>query len=109
MTIQGKLENVISKKNTSTIKESETSSDFTNLVETLNEMPSLDNVIDKTHIENHKEQIVASRQVKTGLFLNDEKAEDILFSENNFPFFVYLFYIFGFQIIKLDFFNNGNL
>ncbi|MCQ2586679.1 MAG: molybdopterin-dependent oxidoreductase [Treponema sp.] len=79
------LENVIKKQTKKKNTENEKNPDFSNLVETLNEMPSLDTVIDKTHIESNVEEIVAIRIIKTGLYseLSETEADEKLFSEKD--------------------------
>lgn len=81
--LESALENVIEKGKKNKETETGASEDFTNLVETLNEMPSLNNVIDKTHIESNEEVIIASRVIKTGLFHTQENAEETLFEDKD--------------------------
>ena len=65
----------------------ETTENFTELVDKLNDMPSLDTVIDKSNIQSEENEnpIVCKREVKYGLYESstEEEADKILF-ENNF-------------------------
>lgn len=62
------------------------SSDLTSLATEVNEMPSLNTVIDKTHVEENKEAVLATRTVKTGAWkrYSAENAEKKLFSKTDF-------------------------
>ncbi|MCQ2590297.1 MAG: xanthine dehydrogenase family protein molybdopterin-binding subunit [Treponema sp.] len=72
-------------ENNSTDEEVSTT-DLTNFVSQLNEMPSLNTVIDKTHVEENTETILASRTVKTGAWkrYSAEQAEKKLFAKADF-------------------------
>lgn len=91
--LESALENVI-KKEENKKKKSEDINDLSNLVETLNEMPSLDTVIDKTHIDNNEEEVIAKRLVQTGLYKNFSieevenqiKTEEDLVSSNTWSY-----------------------
>lgn len=54
--------------------------EFSDFVDIINEMPSLDTVLDKTHVEENPNQIVSSRVIKTGIYAEktEEEAEEIL-------------------------------
>lgn len=75
--------NVISgqKKN-----EDKTSSDLANFVSQINDMPSLDTVIDKTHSEENTETLLASRVIKTGVWKksSDADVEKKIFSKADY-------------------------
>lgn len=67
-------------------KKSSEGSDLTNFVSQLNDMPSLNTVIDKTHVDENTETILATRTVKTGVWkrYSAEQAEKKLFSKADF-------------------------
>lgn len=77
--LESALKNVIK-------KDINPSDDFIDFVEKINEMPSLNEVIDKVHIEENtnKNEIVAQKIVKFGLYktLSEEEADKILFSSD---------------------------
>ena len=50
------------------INNQEETANFKEFVEQINEMPSLDTVIDKSHVEENPNVIVATREVKYGLY-----------------------------------------
>ena len=50
------------------INNQEETANFKEFVEQINEMPSLDTVIDKSHIEENTSVVVASREIKYGLY-----------------------------------------
>lgn len=60
--------------------------DFDNFLSQINEMPSLDTVIDKTHSEENTETLLASRTIKTGVWkrYSSEEAEKRLFSKSDY-------------------------
>ena len=60
--------------------------ELTSLVSTLNDMPSLDTVIDKTHVEQNNQTILATRTVKTGYWkkYSEETCQKKLFSKADF-------------------------
>ena len=62
----------------------ENSSEFSNFLNQINELPSLDIVLDKNHVEDKTQKTVAFREIKSGLYkeLSIEEAETQLFSEN---------------------------
>lgn len=68
--------NVISKK--------DNSSDISDFVEEINEMPSLNEVIDKKHSETDTEQVVNSFMIKSGIYneLPEAEADAKLFTED---------------------------
>ena len=66
--LESALNNVISKK-------TDEVSNFKEFVEQINEMPSLDAVIDKSHVEENTDIIVASREIKYGLYQKLELAQ----------------------------------
>lgn len=63
----------------------EPAANFTEFVDQLNNMPSLDTVIDKSHVQENPNVTVYERKVKFGLYetLSEEEADKQLF-ENNF-------------------------
>jgi len=62
----------------------DTSAELSAFVSSLNDMPSLDTVIDNTHDDDNVEKTLARKQIKTGLFteLDSVKAEEELFKED---------------------------
>ncbi|MBP5568733.1 MAG: molybdopterin-dependent oxidoreductase [Treponema sp.] len=81
--LESALKNVIKgQKRTEISKKHE---DLTNFVSELNDMPSLNTVIDKTHAEDNTQEILATRIIKTGLWKrNFAQAEKKLFSNADF-------------------------
>lgn len=65
------------------VKISEKDNDLNSFLDEINELPSLDTIVDNKHIEQNIEETVAIREVKTGLFktLPKEEAEKALFEE----------------------------
>lgn len=61
------------------------SNEFSDFVDLINEMPSLDTVLDKTHVEENPNQIVASREIKTGIFKenSEEQAYELLSEQSD--------------------------
>ena len=57
------------------LSENNENSDFSDVLMQINQMPSLDNVLDKKQIEQQEEKIVATREVKSGLYKYSEEAE----------------------------------
>lgn len=59
---------------------------ITDFVSKLNEMPSLDTVLDKTHNEQNTSVKVAEREIRTGLYktLSTEEADSLLFADKKF-------------------------
>lgn len=49
-------------------KQTDEASNFKEFVEQINDMPSLDTVIDKSHVEDNPNVIVATREIKYGLY-----------------------------------------
>ena len=68
----------------SKLSDKDTSSDFSSFLSEINDLPSLDAVLDKNHIEENTEEIVATREIKSGLYkeMSVEKADAELFVEN---------------------------
>lgn len=64
-------------------KNDDTSAELSDFVSSLNDLPSLDNVIDNTHDEENIEKTLAHKEIKTGLFkeLELSEAEAQLFPE----------------------------
>lgn len=60
------------------------SEEISNFLNEINELPPLNTVLDKNHIENYTQKILAEREIKTGIFKNQsvEEAEKLLFTEN---------------------------
>ena len=69
------VENLESALNNVINKQTDDASNFKEFVEQINEMPSLDAVIDKSHVEENTDVIVASREVKYGLYDKLELAQ----------------------------------
>ena len=87
--LEDAFNNVISfrkKKNEDTASQELSSTDLSNLVSQLNDMPSLNTVIDKTHIDENTETVLATRTVKTGAWkrYSAEEAEKKLFSKADY-------------------------
>jgi len=68
--------------------EKEESGDLSAFVSEINRLPSLDTVLDTTHIASNEEATLATREIKTGLFkeLSLEEAGKELFKEDNNTF-----------------------
>ena len=68
------------------INNQEETANFKEFVEQINEMPSLDTVIDKSHIEENPNVIVATREVKYGLYekLSVAQADAKIFESADF-------------------------
>ena len=65
------------------INNQEETANFKEFVEQINEMPSLDTVIDKSHIEENTNVIVATREIKYGLYKKQSIAQaDMKLFEN---------------------------
>ncbi len=77
--LESALHNVISNK-------SDESSNIREFVAQINEMPSLDTVIDKSHVEDNPNVIVAKREIKYGLYesLSLAQADTKLFEHADF-------------------------
>ena len=69
------VENLESALNNVINKQTDDASNFKEFVEQINEMPSLDAVIDKSHVEDNTDVIVASREIKYGLYEKLELAQ----------------------------------
>lgn len=69
------VENLESALNNVINKQTDDASNFKEFVEQINEMPSLDAVIDKSHVEDNADVIVASREIKYGLYEKLELAQ----------------------------------
>lgn len=67
--LESALKNVINNKTYSEEK------DISKYLSKINEMPSLDTVLDKTHIEETTSEILAKREIKTGLYKRYSSAE----------------------------------
>lgn len=80
------VENLESALNNVINKQTDDASNFKEFVEQINEMPSLDAVIDKSHVEENTDVIVASREVKYGLYdkLELAQADTKLFDNADF-------------------------
>lgn len=68
---------ILEEKNNSNIKDSIQNPDLESFVSQINEMPSLNTVLDKKHIEENITKIIAEREIKSGLFekFKEEKNE----------------------------------
>lgn len=71
--LESALDNVI--KGQKHQNKSNTDSNLSNFVSELNEMPSLNTVLDKTHSEDNTQEITASRIIKTGLWKRYSQAQ----------------------------------
>lgn len=82
--LESAFNNVISAQKNN--KEEQSTNDLANFVSQINDMPSLDTVIDKTHSEEYTETLLASRIIKTGLWkkYSAEQAEKKLFEKTDF-------------------------
>ncbi len=80
------VENLESALNNVINKQTDDASNFKEFVEQINEMPSLDTVIDKSHVEENTNVIVASREIKYGLYktLALAQADTKLFEKADF-------------------------
>ena len=60
--------------------------DVSDMADLINDMPSLNNVIDKSHFEEFSAKEVASREIKYGLYeeMSVEEADTKLFNESGF-------------------------
>ena len=76
------LKNVIQKQH-QTIIDLRKTSDVANFVEAINDLPSLDTVLDKSLREEDPNKIVATREIKTGLYkeVSEEEADKTLFEK----------------------------
>ena len=77
--LESALHNVIN-------NQTDEASNFKEFVEQINEMPSLDTVIDKSHVEDNPNVIVATREIKYGLYenLTLAQADTKLFEDSEF-------------------------
>lgn len=68
------------------INQQEETANFKEFLEQINEMPSLDTVIDKSHVEENPNVVVATREVKYGLYktLSLAQADTKLFDNADF-------------------------
>jgi len=66
--LEAAVQQVIDKNKRPIIDVKDTASDLSDLVEELNDLPSLDTVIDKTHSEEDPNKIIATREIKFGLY-----------------------------------------
>ena len=57
------------------INNQEEASNMKEFIEQINEMPSLDTVIDKSHVEENTSVVVASREIKYGIYKRSSLAE----------------------------------
>jgi CO/xanthine dehydrogenase Mo-binding subunit len=81
--LESALNNVI--KGQKRQEDSKKNINLTNFVSELNDMPSLNTVIDKTHTEDNTQEILATRIVKTGMWKrNSTAAEKKLFTNQDF-------------------------
>ena len=85
--LESALKNVINNQKIMADK-NKSSSELSSFVSQLNDMPSLDTVLDKTHVEQNVEEIIASRVIKTGKYKKSqlETADKLLFK--NLPYIV---------------------
>ena len=91
-TLESALKNAIKQQHRPLIDVSEKSSEkglhtknaVDKILSEINELPPLNTVLDTNHIEKNQKHIVASREIKTGLFAENtiEEAEKILFADN---------------------------
>lgn len=83
--LESALKNVINNQR-KTILELKNTSDVSNFVEEINDLPSLDTVVDKSLKEEDSNQIVATREIKTGLYKteNESSADKQLFENADF-------------------------
>lgn len=74
----------VSKFEENSQEETANNSELNSFLSEINDMPSLDTVLDKNHIEEYKQQTVAFREIKTGLYsqLEKEEADKQLFEES---------------------------
>lgn len=79
--LESALANVIKKQHTPVI-DLRKNSDVDNFVEAINDLPSLDTVVDKSLKEEDPNKTVATRTVKTGVYknLSEDDADEQLFS-----------------------------
>lgn len=77
--LESALHNVIN-------KQTDDASNFKEFVEQINEMPSLNEVIDKSHVEENPNVVVASREIKYGLYktLTVAQADAKIFDNTEF-------------------------
>ena len=77
--LESALHNVIN-------KQTDEASNFKEFVDQINEMPSLDTVIDKSHVEENPNVIVATREIKSGLYekLTLAQADTKIFEKADF-------------------------
>ena len=68
------------------MNQQEETANFKEFLEQINEMPSLDTVIDKSHVEENPNVVVATREIKYGLYesLTLAQADTKLFEESDF-------------------------
>lgn len=68
------------------MNQQEETANFKEFLEQINEMPSLDTVIDKSHVEENPNVIVATREIKYGLYqtLTLAQADTKLFENSDF-------------------------
>ena len=80
------VENLESALNNVINNQTDDASNFKEFVEQINEMPSLDTVIDKSHVEENPNVIVATREIKYGLYktLSLAQADTKLFEKADF-------------------------
>ena len=69
-------------------KDAENAKDFADFVDQINDMPSLDTVIDKSHIEENPNVTIETREIKYGLYETKsiEEADKELFENADFTF-----------------------
>ena len=77
--LESALHNVIN-------NQTDEASNFKEFVEQINEMPSLDTVIDKSHVEENPNVIIATREIKYGLYskLSLAQADSKIFESADF-------------------------
>ena len=75
----------VSDKATKKTSKKSSKEEISNFVTEINELPPLNTVLDTNHIENNLPNIVASREIKSGLFLEQpvDEAEKILFTQTD--------------------------
>ncbi|MDY4985533.1 MAG: xanthine dehydrogenase family protein [Treponema sp.] len=80
--LESALKNVIKKQHTPVI-DLRKNSDVDNFVEAINDLPSLDTVVDKSLKEEDPNQTVATREIKTGVYKkkSEEEADKELFNK----------------------------
>jgi len=81
--LEDALHNVMKKQ-----KDNDSQEDFSSFVDQINDMPSLDTVIDKSHVEENPNVTIETREIKYGLYKSKsiEEADKELFENAEFVY-----------------------